>query len=81
MQARNLSFDDYAGLGVDGIGFQFVATNGITSNFWSSYESTSWAEPIANFGNEEYISPVGREHIFGNNLKNISQDVADGLIQ
>lgn len=81
MQLRNLNFDDSNALGVDGQGFQFSALNGLNASFWSSYESTAWTEPIANFGNPNYISPVGRNGVFGISLKNISQDLVDGLIQ
>ncbi len=81
MQLRVLSFDDTASLGTDSQGMQFSALNGLSAFFWSSYESTSWVEPLANFGNPNYISPVGRIGVLGQSLQNIGQDLADGLIQ
>ncbi len=81
MQLRNINFTDTDTLGTVGKGMEFVALNNLNAWFWASYESTSWAEPLANFGNPEYISPVGRQGIFGNSLKHIGQDIIDGLLQ
>ncbi len=81
MQLRNINFTDTDTLGTAGKGMEFVANNNLSAWFWSSYESTSWAEPLANFGNPEYISPVGRQGIYGNSLKHIGQDIIDGLLQ
>jgi len=81
MQLRNINFTDTDTLGTAGKGMEFVANNDLDAWLWSSYESTAWAEPLANFGNPEYISPVGRQGIFGSNLKNIGQDIIDGLLQ
>jgi len=81
MQLKNIGFTDTDTLGNAGKGMEFVATNNLSAWFWSSYESTAWSEPLANFGNSSYISPVGRQGIFGNDLKNIGQDIIDGLLQ
>ena len=81
MQLKNIGFTDTDTLGNFGKGMEFVATNNLSAWFWSSYESTAWVEPLANFGNPNYISPVGRDGIYGENLKNIGQDLIDGLLQ
>lgn len=81
MQLKNIGFTDTDVLGTQGKGMEFVATNNLNAWYWSSYESTAWAEPLANFGNSSYISPVGRDGIFNNTLKNIGQDIIDGLLQ
>ena len=81
MQLKNIGFTDTDVLGNAGKGMEFVALNNLNAFFWSSYESTAWSEPLANFGNSSYISPVGRQGIFGVDLKNIGQDIIDGLLQ
>ena len=73
-------FDDTADLGEVGKGIQFYSNFGITSGHWSSYESTAWVEPIANFGSPEYVSPVGNDSTFNRSLREIGQDLADGMI-
>jgi hypothetical protein len=81
MQLKNIGFTDTDTLGTPGKGMEFVALNNLSAWYWASYESTAWAEPLANFGNPDYISPVGRVGIYNTSLKNIGQDLIDGLLQ
>jgi hypothetical protein len=46
-----------------------------------SYESTAWIEPIASFGSGDYISPAGNAATFERSLRDIGQDLADGLVK
>ncbi len=48
---------------------------------WSSYGATAWVEPVASFGNPDYEAPAGPNNIVGRTLRDIGQDLADGLIQ
>lgn len=74
-------FDDTAAVGRDGFAIAFTPAHGIDSDHWSSYESTAWIEPIANFGNPEYVSQAGSSATHNRSLRDIGQDLADGLIR
>ena len=74
-------FSDSANAGRSGYAIAFTDAHGISSGHWSSYESTAWVEPIANFGDGNYVSQAGSSATFNRSLKDIGQDLADGLIR
>ena len=74
-------FDDSSIAGRAGYAIAFTGAHGISSSHWSSYESTAWVEPIANFGDATYVSQAGGEATFNRTLKDIGQDLADGLVR
>jgi hypothetical protein len=80
MTYGDVSFDANNTLGESGKGIFFRSQLGISSNHYSSYESTAWVEPIANFGDAGYVSPVGSNATFNRSIQDISQDLADGLV-
>ena len=47
------------------------------SGYRYSYTSTAWVEPVAQFGNLDYESPIGPTA--GRTLRHISQDLADAM--
>jgi hypothetical protein len=75
-------FDDDAGLGVNQ---QFIdnVTGVMDGTFhgMESYATTAWVEPIVGFGNMDYVAPAGRAGIIGRTLRDLGQDLADGLVQ
>ncbi len=75
-----VSFSDADGVGFAGEGLSFTPANGLSSQLWFSYESTAWAEPVALFGDPGYVATVGGAGTAGRALREISQDLADGLI-
>jgi len=46
MSLGPVQFDDVDDRGFIGEGLSFSAANGLASQYWSSYESTAWAEPL-----------------------------------
>jgi hypothetical protein len=80
--ASSTYFDDDAGLGVNQ---QYINNvNGVMDGtFWGSesYATTAWVEPIIGFGNRDYVAPAGRASIRGRTLRDLGQDLADGLVQ
>ena len=76
-----LHFDDTNAAGIDGQAITYA--NGVLGGqpYFSSYASTAWVEPMANFGNPDYVAPAGPANIFGRTLRSIGQDLADGLVQ
>ena len=79
--AGGVRFDDTAEAGVDG---QYITyASGVLGGqgYFPSYAATAWVEPLANFGNPDYIAPAGPDSIRGRTLRDIGQDLADGLIQ
>ena len=76
-----LYFDDNDNLGTNGSALQ--GTNGVMnpSWHWASYGSSAWVEPLASFGDGAYVAPAGPAGVFGQNLRHIGQDLADGLVQ
>ncbi|MCA9540763.1 MAG: hypothetical protein KC620_17810, partial [Myxococcales bacterium] len=76
-----LFFDDFNNEGRNGEAIQY--TNGVLGGFghWPSYGATAWIEPIANFGNPNYVAPAGPGNVFGRTLRSIGQDLADGIVQ
>jgi hypothetical protein len=81
MSFINSGFDDNDDIGSDGQAISFSPVWGISSSHWSSYESTAWVEPIANFGDPTYVSQAGGDATFNRTLKDIGQDLADGLVR
>ncbi len=75
----NINFDDNNS---DGTNNKSLAFSNVLYNdsHTTSYLSTAWIEPVAQFGNPDYISPVGGDGVFGNSLHHIGQDLADRLI-
>lgn len=80
MELVNIPFDDEDVIGRPGQALQFVANNGFNAQYWFSYESTAWIEPIALFGDQTYVAQAGRDGVFGRNLRSLSQDLADALV-
>jgi hypothetical protein len=80
MTYGDVNFDANNNLGQSGKGIFFRSQLGISSSHYSSYESTAWVEPIANFGDAGYISPVGNSSTFNRSIQDIAQDLADGLV-
>jgi hypothetical protein len=80
--ASSTYFDDDAGLGVNQ---QYIdnVTGVMDGTFWGveSYATTAWVEPIIGFGNRDYVAPAGRVGIRGRTLRDLGQDLADGLVQ
>ena len=76
-----LYFDDVNNAGVNGQAIQHQ--NGQLGGFghWSSYGASAWVEPIASFGNPDYVAPAGPDNIRGRTLADLGQDLADGLVQ
>ena len=81
MLLTDVDFDDNDAIGSNGQGIYFSPQWGISSSHWSSYESTAWAEPVANFGDPNYISQAGSAATFNRSLRDIGQDLADGLVR
>ncbi len=74
-------FDDTA---EEGVHDRYITyTNGVLGgqSYFPSYASTAWVEPLASFGEPDYVSPVGQAAIRGRTLRSLGQDLADGLIQ
>ena len=73
-------FDDDGSRGWDGWRMQY--TNGRLggSSHWSSYGSTAWVEPVANFGSARYRVPGGEDRVRGRELQDLGGDLADGLV-
>ncbi len=77
----NIRFDDVDDRGTNGQGIFWndrVIGNGAGAYVYS-YEASAWIEPLANFGNPEYVSPVGPAGVFGQTLASVGQDMADAL--
>ena len=81
MSYVGVGFADDSNAGRSGYGLQFTGAHGISSSHWSSYESTAWVEPLANFGDPNYVSQAGTSGTFNRTLKDIGQDLADGIIR
>ena len=75
----DLRFDDTAAQGRNAKGLKPSGHILTTRHYGSGYEGSAWPEPIASFGDPDYVSPVGADGVFGVNLRNIGQDVADML--
>ena len=73
-------FDDINDAGINNKRVQYQ--NGQLGGFghWSSYGASAWVEPVASFGDPDYVSPVGSANVVGRTLRSIGQDLADGLI-
>jgi iron(II)-dependent oxidoreductase len=69
--------NDISDIGVDGKLLRMPAAG----DHAYSYLSTSWTEPLAGFGNSDYISPVGGNGVVGQRLRDIGQDCADALVE
>jgi len=80
LRQTNFGEDANSEFGVTGksLSFSNVLFN---DSHTTSYVSTAWAEPFAEFGNPDYESPVGRDGVFGHTLRDIGQDVADELVR
>ena len=81
MSYVGVGFADDANAGRSGYGLQFIDAHNMSSSHWSSYESTAWVEPLANFGDPNYVSQAGTSGTFNRSLRDIGQDLADGLIR
>ena len=75
-----VSFADEDQIGTQGQALEFSPQHGLSSQYWFSYESTAWVEPIALFGARDYVAQAGTDGVFGRNLRGIAQDLADALI-
>lgn len=73
MSYAAVRFDDTNNAGVKGQGLFFG-----WSNYQYSYASTAWAEPVAQFGNPDYVSPIGPTR--GRDLRHVGQDIADTMV-
>ncbi len=77
-----LWFDDRNDVGRNGEAITY--TNGQLGDFGyysATYGGSAWVEPIASFGNPDYVAPAGAANVFGRSLREIGQDLADGLVQ
>lgn len=81
MHLTTVSFNDNDALGFNQQAIYFSDAHGISSTKWASYESTSWVEPIANFGSPDFIARSGNNATFNRSLREIGQDLADGLVR
>ena len=79
MRTGGTSRNDISPLGIDGQKIYWHG-NHVTTGHYSSYVSTAWTEPIAGFGNPDYLAPAGPNGIQGRTLSSIGQDMADGLV-
>jgi hypothetical protein len=79
-RSGGLWFDDDGGRGENGIRYQYTNARLGGSWYWGSYGSTSWVEPIANYGSATYQAPGGEGGIQGRTLAWIGGDLADGVI-
>ena len=73
-------FDDANNLGIDQQHIRPI--NGVIASRWNqdSYGSSAWVEPLAQFGDGDYVAPAGPANIFGRTLREIGQDLADGMV-
>ncbi len=73
-------FDDDGTRGWDGWRMQYTDGRLGGGSHWSSYASTAWVEPLANYGNAEYRTPGGENNVRGRELQDLAGDLADGLV-
>ncbi len=76
----NIRFDDDAAQGTDSQGLFHSGRLYAGGSYTSSYTSSAWIEPVANFGAPDYVSPVGPAGVFGQTLRQVGQDLADSLV-
>ncbi len=73
-------FDDVNNRGINGQSIQYQ--NGVLGGLGRyGYSTSSWVEPLASFGDPTYVAQAGPNNIHGRTLRDIGQDLADGLIQ
>ena len=73
-------FDDDGTRGWDGWRMQYSEGRLGGGTHWSSYASTAWVEPIANYGNGDYQVPGGENNVIRRELRDLAGDLADGLV-